>query len=49
LQPFADLGTDEGGVGEQGGDVGPDDLVGVVGADGLVLADPAALVAGRGL
>ena len=33
------------GVGEQGGDVVPDDLVGVVGADGLVLADPAALVA----
>jgi hypothetical protein len=49
FQPFADLGTDEGGVGEQGGDAGPDDLVGVVGADGLVLADPAALVAGRGL
>jgi retron-type reverse transcriptase len=45
VQSFADLGADEGRVGEQGGDVVPDDLVGVVGADGLVLADPAALVA----
>jgi hypothetical protein len=44
FQPFADLGADEGGVGEQGGDVVPDDLVGVVGADGLVLADASALV-----
>ena len=45
FQPFADLGADEGGVGEQGGDVVPDDLVGVAGADGLVAADAAALVA----
>ena len=45
FQPLADLGADEGGVGEQGGDVVPDDLVGVVGADGLVLADASALVA----
>jgi hypothetical protein len=45
FQPFADLGADEGGVGEQGGDVVPDDLAGVAGADGLVLADASALVA----
>jgi hypothetical protein len=45
FQPLADLGADEGGVGEQGGDVVPDDLAGVVGADGLVLADAPALVA----
>ena len=45
LESFADLGADEGGVGEQAGDVVPDDLVDVVGADGLVAADAAALVA----
>src|SRR5260370_39697870 len=45
FQPLADLGADEGGVGEQGGEVVPDDLVGVVGADRLVGADAAALVA----
>src|SRR6266851_1669691 len=43
-QPFADLGPDEGRVGEQAGDVVPDHGAGVVGADRLVRADPAALV-----
>src|SRR5271169_1669027 len=45
FQALADLGADEGGVGEQGGDVVPDDGVGVAGADGLVGADASALVA----
>ena len=40
-----DLGADQGRVGQQGGDVVPDDLVEVVGADRLVRADPAVLVA----
>ena len=45
LESLADLGADEGGVGEQAGDVVPDDRIDVVGADGLVGADAAALVA----
>ena len=45
LQPLVDLGADEGGVGEQAGDVVPDDRIDVVGADRLVAADAAALVA----
>ena len=45
FEPPADLGADEGGGGEQGRDVVPDDLVDVVGADWLVAADAAALVA----
>ncbi len=45
LQPFGDLGADQGGVGEQAGDVVPHHGVEVVGADWLVAADPAALVA----
>ncbi len=45
IQPLADLGADQCGVGEQVGDVVPDDGVEVVGADGLVAADPAAFVA----
>ena len=45
LEPLADLGADQGRVGEQGGDVIPHDLVEVVGADRLVAADPAAFVA----
>jgi hypothetical protein len=45
LEPLIDLGADEGRVGEQAGDVVPDDFAGVVGADGLVLADAAVLVA----
>ena len=45
LEPPADLGADECGVGEQGRDVVPDDLVDVAGADGLAAADAAALVA----
>ena len=44
-QPAVDLGADQGRVGEQAGDVVPDDGVEVVGADRLVAADPAALVA----
>jgi hypothetical protein len=35
VQAAVDLGADQGRVGEQGGDVVPDDLVEVVGADGL--------------
>src|SRR6266566_9652932 len=45
LQPLADLGVDQGRVGEQVRDVVPDDGVEVVSADRLVTADPAALVA----
>src|SRR6516164_1849696 len=45
LEPLADLGADQGRVGEQAGDVVPDDGVEVVGADRLVAADPAAFVA----
>jgi len=45
LEPFGDLGPDQRRVGEQRGDVVPDDGVEVVGADGLVGADPAVLVA----
>src|ERR1035441_2392129 len=45
LGSLADLGADEGRVGEQAGDVVPDDFVHVAGADGLVLADAAAFVA----
>src|SRR5712691_5241182 len=45
LQALADLGADQGGVGEQRRDVVPDDGVKVVGADGLAVADPAAFVA----
>src|ERR1039458_2114876 len=45
VQPLADLGADQGRVGEQGGDVVPHDGVEVVGADRLVAADPAAFVA----
>src|SRR5712691_10622926 len=45
LQARADLGADQGGVGEQRRDVVPDDGVKVVGADGLAVADPAAFVA----
>src|SRR6266568_1355400 len=44
VQPLADLGPDEGGVGEQAGDVVPHDGVEVVGADRLVAADPPAVV-----
>jgi hypothetical protein len=45
FQPLADLGADQRWVGEQAGDVVPDDGVEVVGADRLVRADPAAFVA----
>src|SRR5213078_4354618 len=45
IEPLADLGADPGWVGEPAGDVVPDDLVEVVGADWLVAADPAAFVA----
>src|SRR6516164_3643736 len=45
LEPLADLGADQGRVGEQAGDVVPDDGVEVVGADRLVAADPAVLEA----
>ena len=45
LDPPGDLAADEGGVGEQADDVVPDGAVEVVGADGLVAADAAALVA----
>ena len=45
LEALADLGADQRGVGEQGGDVVPDDGVEVVGADRLVPADPPAVVA----
>src|SRR6266581_1973443 len=45
LESLADLGADQGRVGEQAGDVVPDDGVEVVGADRLVAADPPALVA----
>src|ERR1022692_1504803 len=45
LQPLGDLGADQGRVGGQVRDVVPDRLVEVVGADGLVGADPAAFVA----
>src|SRR6516162_4980257 len=44
LEPLVDLGADQRRVGEQAGDVVPDDGVEVVGADRLVAADPAALV-----
>src|SRR5271165_5634464 len=44
-EPAVDLGADQGGVGEQAGDVVPHDGVEVVGADRLVAAHPAALVA----
>jgi len=37
-QALADLGADQGRVGEQAGDVVPDDLIDVAGADGLVAA-----------
>src|SRR5712691_10437474 len=45
LEPLADLGADQVRAGEQAGDVVPDHGVEVVGADRLVMADPAALVA----
>lgn len=45
LQPFVDLGPDQVRVGDHADDVVPDDGVEVVGADGLVGADPATLVA----
>jgi hypothetical protein len=45
LQPPVDLGPDQLRAGEQAGDVVPDDLVEVVGADGLVVADAAVFVA----
>jgi hypothetical protein len=40
FQPLADLGADQGRVGEQAGYVVPYDGVGVVGADWLAGADP---------
>src|SRR5262245_18343974 len=45
VQPLADLGADQRGVGEQPGDVVPYDGIEVVGADRLVVADPAVFVA----
>ena len=45
VEPLVDLVSDQGRVGEQGGDVVPDDGVEVVGAHRLVGADPAVLVA----
>src|SRR5207237_851247 len=45
VQPLVDLRLDQLRVGEQPGDVVPDDLVEVVRAHGLVGADPAAFVA----
>src|SRR5664279_4615121 len=45
LESLVDLGPDQGRVGEQVADVVPDDGVEVVGADRLVGADPAVLVA----
>ena len=42
-QALADLGADQGRVGDQAGDVVPDDLVEVVGADRLAVADLAVL------
>src|SRR5674476_1126251 len=44
-EPLGDLGSDQGGVGQQPGDVVPDEAVEVVGADRLVGADSAVLVA----
>src|SRR5665811_2212876 len=44
-EPLGDLGSDQGGVGQQRGDVVPDEAVEVVGADRLVGADSAVLVA----
>jgi hypothetical protein len=40
-----DLGTDQGRVGEQGGDVVPDEGIEVVGADWFVVADASVFVA----
>jgi hypothetical protein len=45
VQPLVDLGADQGRVGEQRGDVVPDDLVEVVGPDRFVGANPSACVA----
>src|SRR6266508_3036002 len=45
VEAFVDLGADQVRVGEQAGDVRPDGMVEVVGADWLVAADPAAFVA----
>src|SRR4051812_44964090 len=45
VEAFVDLGADQLGIGEQGGDVVPDHGVEVVGADGLVGGDPAGVVA----
>src|SRR6266540_2622902 len=45
VEAFVDLGADQVRVGEQAGDVLPDDMVEVVGADWLVGTDPAAFVA----
>ena len=45
LEPAVDLGADQGRIGEQAGDVVPDNGVEVVGAHRLVRADPAVLVA----
>jgi hypothetical protein len=45
VEATVDFGADQAGVGEEGGDVGPDDLVEVVSPDGFVVADPAADVA----
>jgi hypothetical protein len=45
VKPAVGLRADQGRVGEQGGDVAPDGLIDVAGADGLAAADPSALVA----
>ncbi len=45
FEALVDLGSDQLRVGDQGDDVVPDEGVEVVGADGLVGADPAAFVA----
>jgi hypothetical protein len=45
IESSIDLGADQGRVGEQAGDVVPDESIEVVGADGFVVADTSVFIA----